>query len=264
MLKTHVAAWISAAALLGGAGAAGWTGIQGSAAGQAASQAVKALGGGTVTHVSRDHYHGQAVYDVHVLRHHLWDVKVTPSGQVVLTKLSNEQPSAAGSPPPSAGATVSASAAGKLALGATGGGTVTHISFDHYQGIPIWDVHVTSAGSTWEVKVDTANGHVLAVRPATESSPGRDQEGDRKDTTTAGGIVLHHKLTTIPAGYEGDVQAALQATGGSSVKWIKFDRRDHGGLELKIKIRTGHGTVKVKDLFAPDGHLVSQRIGTDG
>ncbi|MCY0885969.1 MAG: PepSY domain-containing protein [Firmicutes bacterium] len=257
MLKMHAAAWISAAALLGGAGVAGWTGIQGAGAGAAARSAAQAVGGGTVVHVSHDHhYHGQAVYDVHVLRHRLWDVKVTPAGQVVLKKLSGEQPPQAPAVP--------AGQAAQRAEAAVGGGTLVHLSLDHYQGQAVWDVHVNTVGGLWDVKVGATTGVILEKRPASEPpAPGGDRP-DEVPVSLGGGVILHRKLTTIPAAYQGAVTAALQATGGTSVKWVKFDRRDSGGLELTIKIRTGQGTVKVKDLFAPDGHLQSQRIGSDG
>lgn len=62
--------------------------------------ALKAVGGGTVTHASADHTGGVADWDIHITYNgQIWDVKVAmSSGQVLSKKLSTEQPTSSAPP----------------------------------------------------------------------------------------------------------------------------------------------------------------------
>ncbi len=267
---------------------------------QADQAAIHAVGGGQVTHVSNDTYQGQAVYDIHVLyAGTVYDVKVAQStGAVLQKKLSSEStPDGGGSAassgtssPTPAHAAVSASQGGQLAMQAVGGGSVLHISADHAQGMPVWDVHVIYQGKVWDVKISQANGSVVrkflsreqyATRSSRDTSPdvhrgrdGRASQGsrdhrdahDRADhaaasaPVTTAGVVYGVKLQTVPAAYEVYVNQALQQENGS-LKWVKLIRKDNGNTQANIKIRRNQGgTVKVKDLFGSNGQLIQEKI----
>ncbi|MHB8343586.1 MAG: PepSY domain-containing protein, partial [Ferrimicrobium sp.] len=117
-------------------------------ASQASQTAITAVGGGSVTNISQDTYQGTAVYDIHVVFNStVYDVKVSmASGTVLAKKVSSEQPaSTTPSPTPSAPSTssaTSASQASQTAITAVGGGSVTNISQDTYQGTAVYDIHV--------------------------------------------------------------------------------------------------------------------------
>ncbi len=251
---------------------------------QAESSALKAVGGGQVTHVSNDTYQGQAVYDIHVLYHSiLYDVKVSKTNDLVmLKKLSSEQPSGNSSTGtrPSTGSggsdsssssvpNVSSSQAGSLAVQAVGGGAVIHVSADHYQGTPVWDVHVSYQNQIWDVKISQATGAVVQKKlsseqpnrqtPKTQDAKNHEDHHSAPSPSPSGGIPYNQKLTTVPPAYQSYVNQALQQQGGS-LKWVKFIHKQQGETQVNIKIRRTHGgTVKVKDLFSASGQLIQQK-----
>lgn len=278
-------------ALVGGAGpVSASTSPQGTLALQSATaDAVRAVGGGTVTHVSRDTYHSQPVYDVHVLdAGRLWDVLVRMDGTTTNKHLVTEQPSAtggnAGGSTP-AGGTVpatSAAAAEQIAVHAVGGGSAVHTSADHAGGAAVWDVHVLAGGILYTVKVSQATGAVLSQgksgeQPGTEGTVGvgrtpqgtgrREAEGSPAPASAPGGLAYGRKYGTPPAEFTAAAQAAVAAVGGVSLKWVKFTAagsgQGSGDIQANIKIRLAHGTTKVKDIFTAAGSLIAQRTQSD-
>ncbi len=244
---------------------------------QAETTAVNAVGGGQVTHISNDTYQGQAVYDVHVLcKGTLYDVKVSrSSGAVVQKKLSSEQPQSPPSGANSSGATsgsVNSTQAEQLAVSAVGGGSVLHISADHYQGQGVWDVHVQDQGKIWDIKISQGTGSVLEKKLASEpnaGSPGKsssdsqdqpDHHGSPTPPPSAGSVPYGQKLSSVPSAYQSTVNQALQQENGR-LKWVKFIHKHHGETQMNIKIRRIQGgTVKVKDLFNASGQLVQEKV----
>ena len=247
---------------------------------QAEAIAVNAVGGGQVTHISSDTYQGKAVYDVHVLRQGvLYDVKVSQSsGVVAQKKLASEQPSRVSSPSSSSGTSaspgpsVSASQAGQLAVNAVGGGYVAHISADHYQARPVWDVHVSYQGQVWDVKISQGTGSVVQQKLSSEqhARASKDQAPDSQDqpdhksssgsASSSGSIAYGRKLSAVPSAYQQYVTQALQQENGR-LKWVKFIHKHNGETQANIKIRRAQGgTVKVKDLFSASGQLIQQKV----
>lgn len=268
---------------------------------QAEKTAIQHVGGGQISHISSDTYQGQAVYDIHVLyKGTLYDVKVSKStGVVMQTKLSSEQPGVNGSSPSPSGSqpssssssSVSSGQAGQLAVKAVGGGTVLHISSDHYQGTPVWDVHVQYQNQVWDVKISQITGSVAekflspeenpGLSPSRSSQPTQDKSPDKQDQhnqktqdqqdqhnqpstpaspSSSGGIVYGQKLTTPPASYQQYVNQALKQENGT-LKWIKLIQKHQGDIQANIKIRRAQGgTVKVKDLFSASGQLLQQTM----
>ncbi len=264
-------------------------------------KAVAAVGGGSVTRVSTDHYLGQAIYDVHVLASgSVFDVKVSMDGTILLKKLSTEQPSQTlGTTPstsdaasaalgPSTNSTqtggISAAQAAQIAAQAVGGGSVRRASADHAGGVAVWDVHVLSGTKMWDVKVVASNGAVLQKKLSNEQpgSPGApevtpggtagtstDQSGregsssQSKPSQTWNGVVLDQKLMAPPAQFASYVAAAISQVQGVSLKWVKFQATDRGDYQMNIKIHLQQGTTKVKDLFSASGQLLSQSTSQD-
>ncbi len=291
----RIAAGVLGIALVGGSGIVAASGPRGAteaalSAGAftlptttAAADAVNAVGGGTATHVSRDTYRSQPVYDVHVLdAGQLWDVLVRMNGTTTNKHLATEQApggtAAVGGTPPA----TSVTAAEQIAVRAVGGGTAVHASADHAHGVAVWDVHVLSGGVLYTVKVSRASGAVWTQRKSSEQ-PGtaggegagraprgtepRDGGGAPTPVSGPGGLVYGQKYATAPAEFAPAVQAALAAVGGVSLKWVKFapkgSRQGSGDIQANIKIRLAHGTTKVKDLFSATGTLISQRTQSD-
>ncbi len=269
---------------------------------QAESIAVQHLGGGQVTHISSDTYQSRAVYDIHVLHNgRLYDVKVSKStGSVLETKLSSEQPnnntspsSSSGSQPSSSSSSspsssVSSNQAGQLAIKAVGGGSVMHISSDHYHGTSVWDVHVQYNNQVWDVKINQANGSTMekflspeqnpqSSSPSSSSSkdnspdnqnkPDQPDHHDQQDHHSASGpsspgsgVVYGKKLSSPPASYQQYVNQALHQENGT-LKWIKLIQKHGGDVQANIKIRRNQGgTVKVKDLFNSSGQLLQEKV----
>ncbi|WP_053959332.1 PepSY domain-containing protein [Sulfobacillus thermosulfidooxidans] len=261
---------------------------------QAGQNAISRVGGGQIVHISNDTYHGQAVYDIHVFFHRIvYDVKISQmSGQVVEMKRSSEQPGIISSipptgsePPTTASPTspgISLSQAEHLALKALGGGGVVHISLDHFNGAPIFDVHVKKSKQMWDVKISQSTGAVIDMRLATENTVGETHSGsshpqdqtpqssDSQDTTDSktgpsvpsanGTIAYGIKMRTVPSAYQSYVTSALQQENGT-LKWIKFIHKDNGDIEVNIKIRRYQGgSIKVKDLFNSSGQLIQQTL----
>ena len=269
-------------ALLGGSGLASASGPQGPAGGSpagaftlpattAAADAIHAVGGGTVTRISRDTHQSQPVYDVHVLdAGQLWDVLVAMNGSTT-TRLATEQPPATGNPPVGGALpAISETAAEQIAVGAVGGGTAVHASADHSGGVAVWDVHVLSGGILYTVKVSQASGAVLTQRTAGEqpgtagsTGPGESPQGAAIPLRGAGGVVYGQKYGTPPAAFAPAVQAAVTAVGGLSLKWVKFEPKGSGDIQANIKVRLAHGTTKVKDTFSAAGTLIAQRTQSD-
>lgn len=259
----------------------------GISAATAGSDAIAAVGGGQVTHTSRDTYRGLPVYDVHVAYHgQLWDVKVSESGAIVQKRLASEQPSTTGdqpSSPPSAttGPGLSAQAADAAAITAVGGGTVIRTSRDHMGGVAIYDIHVLDNHQLWDVKVSLAQGTILQKKlsneqPASPSSPGTspsdsnhgknetpkppESESSKANTQTApSGVTFNQKMATAPPAYSGAVNQAIATVGGIGLKWVKFQPTSHGDYQMNIKIRLAHGTTKVIDVYSGSGQLLSQK-----
>ncbi len=297
----RIAAGVLGFALVGGSGIVAASGPHGATevspsagaftlpATTAAADAVRAVGGGTATHVSRDTHQSQPVYDVHVLdAGQLWDVLVRMNGTTTNKHLSTEHApaggtsavgtSAGGGTPPA----TSMSAAERIAVAAVGGGTAVHASADHAGGAAVWDVHVLSGGVLYTMDVSQASGAVLAQRKSGEQ-PGkaggegagsssrqtehRDGGGTPTPTSGPGGLVYGKKYANAPAEFAPAVQAAMSAVGGVSLKWVKFAPKDSGqgsgDIQANIKIRLAHGTTKVKDLFSATGTLISQRTQSD-
>lgn len=287
-----IAAGVLGIALVGGSGIVAASGPQGTTeaalsagaftlpATTAAADAVSAVGGGTATHVSRDTYQSQPVYDVHVLdAGQLWDVLVRMNGTTTNKHLATELAASGdtapvGGPPPA----TSVTAAEQIAVQAVGGGTAVHASADHAGGVAVWDVHVLSGGVLYTVKVSQASGAVLTQRksgeqPGTAGGEGagrgprgtepRDGGGAPSPASGPGGLVYGRKYATAPAEFAPAVQSALAAVGGVALKWVKFapkgSRQGSGDIQANIKIRLAHGTTKVKDLFNATGGLIAQR-----
>ncbi len=246
-------------------------------ASQADAIAVKAVGGGTVTHTSTDHAAGVPVYDIHVTyQNQVWDVKVNQAtGAVVQKKLSSEQPSGSGTPP--SAPAISASQADAIAVKAVGGGTATHTSTDHAAGVPVYDIHVIYQNQVWDVKVNQATGAVVQKKLSSEqpgSSQGSGQSSDHSKeapqkpessqhataSTPPAGVVFGQKMTTPPAAYSAYVSAAIAKVSGVSLKWVKFQSKSHGDFQMNIKIHLAHGTTKVIDVFSASGQLLRQKI----
>lgn len=185
---------------------------------------------------------------------------------------------------------LSAALAAADAVAAVGGGTATHVSLDTYQGQPVYDVHVAYQGRVWDVKVEM-NGTVVDRHLASESptgaggAGGSEKSGVREGTgtgsdaksgsatdgartdkgraaVTLNGIVFNVKLPTPPAAYATYAFEAVQAVGGISLKWVKFQERGHGAVQMNVKVRLRHGTAKVKDLFSAAGKLLRQELPT--
>ncbi len=275
--------------------------VYGTSASQAGQTAIHAVGGGQILHVSSDTYQGQAVYDIHVLyRGTVYDVKIAKNtGAVVQKKLSSEQPrsqsssaasrsSSSSSPAPSpshgSSSAVNSSQAGQLAVQAVGGGTVMHVSADHYQGQAVWDVHVLYQNQLWDVKISQSSGSVLETFLSPEQNPGsasqpqsqssdsqgsHNQSPDSKDqpdhqTSSSSGsnthVVYGQKLTSVPVAYQQYVNQALAQENGT-LKWIKLIHKHQGETQANIKIRRNQGgTVKIKDLFSASEQLIQQKI----
>ncbi|MHB1980629.1 MAG: PepSY domain-containing protein [Sulfobacillus sp.] len=264
--------------------------------------ALTAVGGGTVTHTSNDTYQGQAVYDIHIAdNNQVWDVKVSAaSGAVVQKKLSAEQPTAATPANASSNtattstspAAVSATAADQAALTAVGGGTVARTSNDTYQGQAVYDIHITYNNQVWNVKVSAASGAVVQKKLSAEQSASQGSEsnvagsaGSSKDTSgvsgqkspdtnaaqsesgnqpaVVGGITFNQKLNTAPAAYSAQAAQAVSSVGGVSLKWVKFDEKKNGDIQMNVKVNLANGTTKVQDLFSPTGQLLSQNAQSE-
>ncbi len=256
----------------------------------ASADAIQAVGGGAVTHISQDTYQKQPVYDIHVLYHQqIWDVKVLmTTGQILETKRSMEQPSSTGTivtttttaQAPST-TSVTAQNASQLALQSVGGGTVQHVSSDHQDRVAVWDIHVLYQNQIWDVKVNAISGAIVQKKlskeqpaslksqdPSSQKSQDQSQSSlsdskDKKDSgtpsTSIPGVIWGQKLTTVPFAYQSYVNQAITAVGGKQLKWVKFIQKNNGNIELNIKIHLNtHGTVKVKDIFSAQGQLLSQ------
>ncbi|MHB1627865.1 MAG: PepSY domain-containing protein [Bacilli bacterium] len=270
---------------------------------QADQIALNSVPGGTLLHTSADHMNGAAVWDIHVAHNQqVWDVKVSVlSGAVLLKRLSPEQPSssyttASNTPAPSStpsstasSGAVTAGQAGQIAVSAVGGGTVSHVSSDHYQGAAVWDTHVLYNNQVWDVKVVASNGAVAMKKLSNEQSSnvqggsgvqsgssdqaGTSQSSDSKDaqdhqsgtivSSSGNGVVFNQKLASVPSGYQSYVNQALSSVGGT-LKWVKFSHKGSSDIQMNIKIRKGTGgTTKIKDVFSAAGQLLSQRAPTD-
>ena len=263
---------------------------------QADQIALNSVPGSTLMHTSADHMQGKPVWDIHVVQNRrVWDVKVsTLSGAVLMKRLSSEQPSssyatASNTTAASFGA-VAASRAGQIAVGAVGGGTVSHISRDHYQGAAVWDTHVLYNNQVWDVLVNASSGAVAMKKLSNEQSSnvqggsvnsrssssdhaGSSQSSGSTDaqdhqsrtivSSSGNGVVFNQKLSTVPSGYQSYVNKALSSVGGT-LKWVKFSHSDSANIQMNIKIqKNAGGTTKVKDVFNAAGQLLSQHIPTD-
>jgi len=180
-------------------------------------------------HASLDHHGGVAVWDVHVLYGgsvHVVDVAVV-GGAVVAQKLSSEQPPASPS---------SRSSSGLAVLGA--------------------------------VVAPTGQGDLAEAAPARqpEGPAAAETEGSKplNAPVPARGLVYGQKLTGAPAAFAAVVQAAVQAAGGGTLQWVKFDHGGKGVLQMKVKLRLADGRTRaVHDVFSTTGAVLQQRVQTD-
>ncbi len=188
------------------------SGISATAAGQ---DAVAAVGGGAVTHTSADTYQGQSVWDVHVLyQGQVWDVKVGMTGNILLKKLSSEQPrNPSSSPPGGSTPAISAAQADVLAVQAVGGGTATHTSTDHAGGVAVYDIHVLYQNQVWDVKVNQTSGAIVQKQLSSEQPQSPPSSPASSQTPPAG---------TIPASQADAL--AIQAVGGGTATHTSTDQ----------------------------------------
>lgn len=195
-------------------------------------------------------------------------------------------PTTVSSPPPTTTTTtsptssISSTAAENIAISAVGGGTIQHISNDTYKGVAVYDIHVLASGTLHDVKVSQTTGAVLenkvsqesgstppasSQQPSTPSQDAPDSTPSTPVVTTAStsGIVFNQKLSTVPATYQSSVTSAIAQVGGGTLKWVKFITKSSGDIEMNIKIRLAtKGTIKVKDVFSPNGQLLTQSLNS--
>lgn len=245
--------------------------------------AINAVGGGSIVHVSKDTYHGQSVYDIHVsYQNTVYDVKVTRTTHaVLLKKVSTESspaptpsspPSSSSSPRPSA---VSRSQGQQIALKTYPNGNIIHVSADHVGGIAVWDIHLQSQGKIYDIKVNRQSGVVVSHRLASEqpsssrstlpSKPESSKSSSKSAPTSPSSrqessiTVWNKKTQSIPSALQNPVNQALAQQKGH-LKWVKFIAKSHNDFLMNIKIRKIHGgTLKVKDLFNSSGRLLSSK-----
>ncbi len=170
------------------------------------------------------------------------------------------------------------------------------------KGAPVWDIHVSSAGKVWDVKVSVSDGTVLLKRLSNEKqssanigSNSRDsspdltghsksaESHDKQDKknqqnkknqedhgrgvsyapASVGGVVFGQKLTTVPVVYQVYVNQALAKVGGT-LKWVKFSHKGKTDIQMNIKIhKASGGATKVKDVFNAANQLAPQSTSSD-
>ncbi len=139
--------------------------------------------------------------------------------------------------------------ADQAAINAVGGGRVTHVSNDTYQGHAVYDIHVLHAGTVYDVKVAQSTGAVLQKKLSSESTP---NSGTSSSPTPTPGPAN----ASVSASQGG--QLAIDAVGGGSVIHVSADHAQgiavwdvhvlHQGKVWDVKISQADGSVVRKFL----------------
>ena len=158
---------------------------------QAEQDALKAVGGGTVTQAVKEKEAGKLIWSVDINgtsnEYEVWvDAHTGAILKIITQPLSPAKP-------------LSKQQAEQIALKAVGGGTVVQAQRDQWKGYQIWEVTITQPGWEFEVYVDA---HTGAVRKITK----------QKDGLNSG--LVSKKMAE---------QIALNAVGGGSVQDAQLD-----------------------------------------
>lgn len=193
---------------------------------QAKQDALKAVGGGTVTLAVRDHGLGKLIWSVDITgKMHDYEVWVDAHTGAILQILV--QPLG----PQSRGQKmISKSQAEQDALNAVGGGTVLNAHHDRFQGKKIWDVDVSQPAMEYTVYVDAFSGAILKVMQQPQQP----------------GMAYISKAQAK--------QIALSAVGGGKVLLARLEKRDNppqwsvdvratDGKDYEVKINAYTGAV---------------------
>lgn len=192
---------------------------------QAEQDALKAVGGGTVTLAYRDKAMGKLIWSVDITgSNYEYEVSVDAHKGAILQVIT--QPLA----PQTQGKMISKAQAEQDALNAVGGGTVLSAHRDQYQGTKIWDIDISQASMEYTVYLDAHTGAILKVM---------------QQQPLAGQKYLSKKQAE---------QIALNAVGGGKVLLAKFDKTDNpptwdvdvrntSGQEYEVKVNAYTGAV---------------------
>lgn len=164
----------------GGTGGGSTTGNAGSSGNQgmlaAASKALKEVGRGTVTSIDAER--NGTVWEVQVVtsRGVEHEVDLSSDGRKVLSGprfTSDDAEDRAENRREAEGAKLDYRAAAKKVLEARAG-TITELNLDDHRGKIVWESDVHEGGTKYEVKVDAADGRVVANKAGTDD----DEDGD--------------------------------------------------------------------------------------
>ena len=178
---------------------------------QAEQDALKAVGGGTVSLAYRDHALGKLIWSVDITGStHEYEVWVDAHTGAILQVIT--QPLS----PQSQGQMISKAEAEQDALNAVGGGTVLNAHRDRYQGAKIWDVDISQPGAEYTIYVDAHTGSILKV---IQQQP----------------LAGRRYITKAEA-----EQIALTAVGGGKVLLARLEKNDNPPVwSVDVKAKTG-------------------------
>jgi len=130
---------------------------------QAEQDALKAVGGGTVTQAVKEKEAGKLIWSVDINgssnEYEVWLDAHTGAILKIITQ------------PPSGKKLISKKQAEQIALKAVGGGTAVQAQLDEWKGYRIWDVTITKPGYEFEVYVNAYSGAVLKIMKHKEGAP---------------------------------------------------------------------------------------------
>ncbi len=151
--------------------------------------------------------------------------------------------------------------ADQAAINAVGGGRVTHVSNDTYQGHAVYDIHVLHAGTVYDVKVAQSTGAVLQKKLSSESAPNNGASSPATPTPATANA-------SVSASQGG--QLAINAVGGGSVIHVSADHAQgiavwdvhvlNQGKVWDVKISQANGSV-VRKFLSPEHHSKSRDGG---
>jgi len=122
---------------------------------RAEQDALNAVGGGTVVQAYREKEIGKLIWSVDITgATNEYEVWVDAHSGAILRVITQ---------PLSPTKLISKQQAEKIALKATGGGTVVQAQRDQWKGHQVWDITITKPGWEYEVFVDAHTGAVLKI-----------------------------------------------------------------------------------------------------
>ena len=193
----------------------------------------------------------------------LWSLAAAGIAAVPLMAISHAATShAASSPVFAANASISVNQASQIATKVVGGGSVSNVSLDHYQGKSVYDIHVSYQGQIWDVKVSTSSGAVLLKTLSSEqpsssaTSPSSSSPSSTSPSSATSSSSSLSSVASVSQSKAGTI--AVNAVGGGVVTHSSHDHSGgvlvwdvhvlYGSTVYDVKVNASTGTVLAKKM----------------